>query len=169
MRGILVSLIGAAALAFAASTASANPPERRPDTKVEFPAIKDWNSLHISMSRTPCFGACPIYDVDIASDGTVHFNGIRFTAVTGAQTATIPRETVKALFERFRQAEFFWLFDQYTAQVTDLPSCILTLSFDGKTMRVRDYAGEMAGMPAVVRDLERAVDEAAQTDRWVRK
>ena len=51
--------------------------------------------------------------------------------------------------------------------MTDLPSCILTLSFDRAQKRVRDYAGEMVGMPAAVRDLEHAVDEAAQTDRWV--
>ena len=49
-----------------------------------------------------------------------------------------------------------------------MPSCELTLSFDGKEKRVLDYAGEMVGMPAAVRDLEHAVDEAAQTERWVR-
>src|SRR5262249_52278642 len=105
--------------ALLALPALANPPERRPEAKIAFPEINDWSSLHISVSRTACFGTCPIYDVDIAGDGAVHFNGIRFTAVTGAQTATISRDAVKTLFDRFRAAEFFWLFPEYRAQVTD--------------------------------------------------
>jgi hypothetical protein len=142
-------------------------PERRPEQRVEFPQLQGWSSLHISMSRTACFGACPIYDVDISGDGTVHFNGIRFTAVIGERTAKIPRQRVEALFDKFRRAQFFWLNDSYASAATDLPSCVLTLSFDGAQKRVRDYGGEMVGMPAVVRDLQHAVDEAAQTDRWV--
>ncbi|MBI1213156.1 MAG: hypothetical protein GC190_16955 [Alphaproteobacteria bacterium] len=151
-----------------AATAEPEAPENRPPVKVEFPSTRDWHSLHITMSRTACFGMCPIYHVDIAGDGTVRFEGVRFTAVTGPQQATIARDAVEALFNKFRAANFFWLYREYTAQVTDLPSCILKISFDGKEMTVQDYGGDMVGMPAVVRELERAVDLTAQTDRWVR-
>ena len=99
MNKMLYALM--AALLLTASPASANPPERRPEPKVEFPQIKDWSSLHISISRTACYGTCPIYTVDIGGDGTVRFNGVGFTAVAGEQTAKIPRETAKALFEKF--------------------------------------------------------------------
>jgi len=165
---VLSALIAVLTILAATMPASAGQSELRPPVKVEFPQIKDWNSLHITMSRTACFGTCPIYDVDIAGDGTVHFNGVHFTSTTGAQTASISRDAVTALFDKFRRADFFWLYPEYAAQVTDLPSCILKLTFDGKEMTVRDYAGEMVGMPAAVRELELAVDQTAQTERWVR-
>ena len=147
--------------------ALADPTERRPEPKIEFPAIKDWNSLRITMARTVCFGTCPSYRVEIHGDGTVLYRGDNFTAVKGERRGTISPGAVKSLFKKFRRAEFFWLFDRYTASVTDLPSCELTLSFDGHDKAVLDYAGQMVGMPAVVRDLEQAVDETAGTNRWV--
>ena len=105
MNKMLSALI--VVLLLTATPALANPPERRPEPKVEFPQIKDWSSLHISMSRIACYGTCPIYTVDIGGDGTVRFNGVRFTTVVGEQTANIPPEAARALFEKFRQAQFF--------------------------------------------------------------
>ena len=156
---VLVLLLGAPALGA--------PQERRPDIKVEFPEIKDWSSLRITLSRTVCFGTCPSYRVEIRGDGTILYRGDNFAAVKGERTARIAPAAVKALFEKFRRADFFWLFDTYTASVTDMPSYELTLSFDSHDKSVRDYAGQMVGMPAVVRDLEQAVDDTAQTKRWV--
>jgi len=158
---ILALIFGIAAPALSASQ------ERRPPTKIEFPEIKDWNSLRITLDRTVCFGTCPSYRVEIRGDGTILYHGDNFTAVKGDRAATISRDAVKALFEKLRQAEFFWLFDTYNASVTDMPSAEVTLSFDDKEKRVHDYAGQMVGMPAVVRDLEQAIDDTAQTKRWV--
>jgi hypothetical protein len=53
--------------------------------------------------------------------------------------------------------------------VTDLPTYKVTLSFDGRTKRVVDYAGQMVGLPKVVADLEDAIDKTAGTEKWTRK
>jgi len=37
----------------------------------------------ISFETGPCFGACPVYRVNVSSDGAGSFEGIRFTAVAG--------------------------------------------------------------------------------------
>jgi hypothetical protein len=139
----------------------------RPAQQVAFPAIKEWSSLRITLTRTMCFGTCPAYTVTIAGDGTVTWTGERFVKVQGAATAHIAPGKVRELFERFRKAEYFWLLDSYNSAVTDLPSQITTIVFDGRRKSVHDYAGQMIGMPDVVSELERQIDDTANTARWI--
>jgi len=139
----------------------------RPLRHVPFPRIKDWSSLRISLMRTMCFGTCPAYTVTIAGDGTVTWAGGRFVKVQGAATGHIAPEKVHALFERFQKAEYFWLLDDYNAAITDFPAQVTAISFDNNSKSVRDYAGQMIGMPEAVGELERAIDDAANTARWI--
>jgi hypothetical protein len=139
----------------------------RPARHVDFPAIKDWSSLRITLRRTMCFGTCPAYTVIIAGDGTVTWHGEKFVKVRGDATAHIAPEKVHALFERFRKAEYFWLLDRYRSAITDFPSETTTIAFDDRRKSVDDYAGQMIGMPDVVWQIERAIDETANTDRWI--
>jgi hypothetical protein len=45
---------------------------------------------------------------------------------------------------------------------------ITSISIDGRTKRVEDYAGAGEGMPAVISDLEKEVDKFARTERWIK-
>lgn len=130
--------------------------------------VNDWNSLQITLERGVCFGACPDYTVTVHGDGRVVFEGRRFVAKEGRQEATISRNAVRALYAKFRAADFYALKDEYRAQVTDLPTYVVTLSVDGRTKRVLDYGGEMMGMPKPVTELQDAIDETAGTRQWVK-
>ncbi|HEX4534465.1 MAG TPA: DUF6438 domain-containing protein [Rhizomicrobium sp.] len=140
----------------------------RPAKHVAFPSIKDWSTLRITLQRSPCFGRCPTYKVEIRGDGSVIYNGGSFVAVTGERTAKIPQEKVRELYELFRKADYFWLNDSYGAAVTDLPTFTTSISYDGHSKSVRDYGGRMIGMPEIVGELELAVDDAADTTRWTK-
>jgi hypothetical protein len=131
-------------------------------------AVRDWNTLQITLERGVCFGACPDYTVTIHGDGRVVYEGRRFVAQTGKREATVPRDAVRALLRKFRQADFFSLRDNYHAQVTDLPTYRVTLAHDGRRKSVSDYGGEMMGMPKAVTELEQAIDETANTRQWVK-
>ena len=37
------------------------PPEMKPGPHVDFPEVKNWKSLVMSLERTGCFGSCPSY------------------------------------------------------------------------------------------------------------
>jgi hypothetical protein len=139
----------------------------RPARHVDFPEIKDRSSLRITLQRTMCFGSCPAYTVTIAGDGTVTWHGEQYVKVQGNATAHIAPEKVRALFERFRKADYFWLLDGYASTVTDLPSESTTIAFDGSKKTVIDYAGQMIGMPEAVWEIERAIDETANTEQWI--
>ena len=85
----------------------------------------------------------------------------------GDRTAQIAPEKVRALFEAFREVEFFWLFDKYAAEATHVPLLTTTLAFDGHTKTVIDYAGNWAGMPQVVHELRCVIDQTANTAQWI--
>ena len=139
----------------------------RPLQHIAFPAIHDWRSLKITLTRTMCFGACPSYSVDIAGDGTVAWHGGSNVAVIGDRTAMLPTKDVTALYAAFRRAQFFWLYDDYRAQITDLPTYTVTISYDGHSKAVADYAGTAIGMPHAVVDLGLLIDKTANTAQWI--
>ena len=51
----------------------------------------------IRYSSSPCFGACPIYSVEISPSGAVHFDGKQYTKVTGTQDLTVSPSVYKKL------------------------------------------------------------------------
>lgn len=145
----------------------------------------DRAKLKISLQRTACFGACPDYLVTIDGDGNVVFetapavevddakvhqmmasdSGVLFP---GRHVDRIDQKAVDDLVEQFRKAQFFELKDEYSFPVTDNPTYILTLDTGNGVKRLIDYVGEKAGMPRSITGLEKAVDRAAGTARWVR-
>ncbi len=76
----------------------------------------------ITLERGACFGACPVYTVNILEDGTVIYEGERFVAVTGQQISEIPVETVAAMVAAFKDAGYFDWNEAYETQtISDLP------------------------------------------------
>lgn len=142
------------------------PPEKKPATQAAFPVIHDWSSLNIRMQRLGCTLPCPSYSVEISGNGSVTFIGGISVAVPGRHQSQISHDALAQLLDRFRGANFLALDDEYRFKAPDLPTTILTLSFDGVNKSVTDYAGEQIGMPQAVRDLEDSIDEAARTAVW---
>ena len=176
MRRLLAALAISMAALTAIPAGAAGPPDAlmgkparaRPPHRVAFPRIHDWSTLEISLARTMCFGACPSYHVEIAGDGSVTWRGERNVATIGEAHGTIPLKDVHALYRAFRRADFFWLYDSYTAPITDLPTYTVEISYDGHNKAVADYAGRSVAMPRAVSDLERLIDKTANTERWIK-
>jgi hypothetical protein len=51
----------------------------------------------IRYSTSPCFGACPIYSVEITPAGEVQFDGKQYTKVTGTQELKVDPSVYKKL------------------------------------------------------------------------
>ena len=134
--------------------------------QVPFPEVKDWSSVRITLDRDLCGPVCPAYAVELHGDGTVVFQ--ERNCETGFnRPERISQAAVEALLAKFRAANFLSLRDQYVrGDAFDFPTVTLSLSYDGVSKTVIDYAGELKGMPLVVRDLQNAIDETAQTARW---
>ena len=126
----------------------------------------------ISLQRTSCFGPCPVYTVKIDARGSVTYEGEKFVRVVGRQIARVDRSVVARLLTHAERIHFFDMRNAYrsidnpdgsTTTVTDLPTKIVTITSNRRTKRVEDYVGA----PATLEEFERAIDEAAGSNRWV--
>jgi Domain of unknown function (DUF6438) len=131
------------------------------------------DDLVITLERTRCFGACPVYTVSIDAKGNVVYEGRRFVQVQGRVTDRIPVSRVAALLATAERIGFFELRDQYRTKknpdgsetiVTDLPTTFVTITSGGRSKRIEDYFGA----PDSLKELERQIDDAAGTKRWIR-
>jgi len=148
------------------------PQERWESAHVALPEAPYMRSVNISLERTGCLGSCPSYKVTLSGDGDITFvapdRPYAFVTVPGIHHARVSSDTMRELWNSFRRADFLSAQNDYTCNWTDMPSQTLTLTFGKVTKQVHDYGGLVVGLPEAIGHLEAAVDEAADTARWVR-
>ncbi|HWW15096.1 MAG TPA: DUF6438 domain-containing protein [Candidatus Dormibacteraeota bacterium] len=126
----------------------------------------------ITLERTTCFGTCPAYKLTIHGDGSLVYEGRKFVRVDGSRTATIDKAAVADLVQAFTDAGYFEFKDHYNSiqnpdgtqtMVSDLPTTYTSLALHGRHKVVEDYIGA----PKELRDLEKKIDEATNSRRWI--
>lgn len=142
------------------------PAERLPVHHVTPPALRRNSQIAISLERTGCFGSCPSYSVTVNSQKIV-FTGNSFVVATGNHAAKADPARVRALAAKFISADFYSMDPVYRAGVTDCATFVVGIVIDGHGWKVEDYMGDWVGMPEVIHELEDAVDELADSQRWI--
>jgi hypothetical protein len=145
------------------------PVDELAEVHVPFPEIHDWNSLRITLSRSVCYGTCPAYEIEIHGDGTAFYDGRAYVGTTGKKKAKISHASLVKLVAAFRKVDYFSLAAGYASGVTDMPTFVTSISFDGVSKSVLDYVGREAGMPPGVSDVEVAIDRLLGAYRWVER
>jgi ankyrin repeat protein len=147
------------------------PPEQWAAQRIPVPKIKDWASLRMTLFRGMCFpNSCPSYSVEVRGDGAVTYHGETVVFIGGEHRGWISREQVEQLVAKFRQADFFSLRDEYRVSgIYHGPTATTSIEFDGLKKQVKHAAGLWVGMPGVVSELEKAFDELAGTEKWIRE
>jgi hypothetical protein len=130
---------------------------------IPMPTAEELKDLLITLRRSQCFGTCPDYTLTITGDGTVTFDG-RYYTKAGTATVTIDQEKVIELIREVQKADFFNLSDDYSANVTDIPTYFVSVGLGGKSKQVRDYG---AGPPRL-RILENRIDQIVNSAQWIR-
>jgi Domain of unknown function (DUF6438)/Ankyrin repeats (3 copies)/Ankyrin repeat len=136
-------------------------PEVRPETRVPFPTISNWNSLQITLSRN-----IPNYVLEVRGDGTVIYQGGADAAVGGRHEAQIPQEAVRELFEAFRAADYFSTLDEYQITAWHFGIYRTSIAFDGHRKSVLNHLGIGAGIPTSVAELENTIDRLTGSRKW---
>ena len=126
----------------------------------------------ITLERTSCYGACPVYKITISGDGRVEYEGRSFVRVVGKREAKIDPAAVKKLIQQFEAIHYFELQDKYETiknpdgtetMISDMPTTLTSLSLNGKSKKIEAYYG----VPDELEELERMIDEVAGSKRWV--
>jgi hypothetical protein len=129
----------------------------------------DLNNVNITMFRGACFGACPIYYLEIHGDGQVIYRGYEYVNVTGEQTSTIPVDSVRELVNQFNNSGYFNLKDRYDqVDRTDQATVVTSINVDGKSKSVYDYLGtHLLSELLKLRQLESMIDQVTNSSQWV--
>lgn len=141
------------------------PPERPPARHVPFPDTEG-QAVSITLERAGNYDPYGIYSVTLDSDGEVDFCGLGHVKARGPHQARISRASFEALVQEFREADFFSLDDHYVSNTAESEDIHLRVRIGDQEKMVMDSGGREVGMPAVIRSLQKAVDEAAETSRW---
>ena len=116
----------------------------------------------INMEKTPCFGACPTFTFEINGKGEATYKGDANVDKLGNYTKVFTADETNKIFQTFVDADFWSFQDEYTGNVTDLPTTFLQFKHDGNDKRIRMYYD----VPQELRDLEAQVDTLANSDGW---
>ncbi|MFB6258296.1 MAG: DUF6438 domain-containing protein [Flavobacteriales bacterium] len=115
-------------------------------------------------SRTPCYGKCPVYTLRVDKDGKARLKVKRFLEPgKGRYTGTFDQKSIRRIKEKAQKIDFFNLEKVYdNKDVTDLPSRITELSFDGKEHRVKNRYGG----PDKLEKLEKLIQKTVKQTEW---
>jgi Domain of unknown function (DUF6438) len=129
----------------------------------------DSNSVNITMSRGPCRGLCPVYDIEIDGIGNVLYRGYEHVNITGERKSNIAPEKVNELIKQFYNSGYFDLEDRYDqVEITDQPTVETSIFFNGTFKAVYDYLGTPL-LPELqkLRHLEKMIDDVTNSSQWV--
>lgn len=141
-------------------------PGEAPPTPVSKLGVKNWGSLQMRLDRGICYGICPSYVVEIRGDGSVRYCGLMHVRESGERARRISADEVRAIADRFADANFLRLASEYVDGPTDGAMYSVSISFDGSKKTVLHYSGSATGN-ALLGPLEEALDRAANTAEWI--
>lgn len=116
----------------------------------------------IILEKTPCFGTCEAYKMQIFANGLVKFNGLSNHRMIGNYVSHIKKDDLTVLINEFRDAQFFNFKDEYTSNDSDLPTIYLSFRDQGQEKTVKDYYKA----PSQLKDLEKKVEQLVTTLKW---
>jgi len=103
------------------------------------------SDFYFKMEKTPCYGTCPIYQVEVFANGRTRLNGKRFLQWIGTHETVLAPDSLFWLYSLLENANLFQYEDRYdNPGITDVPSTIITYSGNGKkkTIFMRSYVPE---------------------------
>jgi hypothetical protein len=113
----------------------------------------------IKLKRTPCYGSCPVYEVEILANGTVNYNGEMFVEMDGAHSWKIEPENIELLNQLICKYDYFNIQKLNTyKRMTCIPSCITTIELqDGIKRTIENDYGERK-YPRLLETFENRID-----------
>ena len=124
------------------------------------------HSPHISeitLSRTECYGTCPVYDLVLRSDGTATYHGGPHSRLEGDWTGTFSKNDFAELVHLAELIGYSSFAAVYERPVTDSPWAITSVVRAGQRKRVRNYASTG---PLALSAFEAAIDVVSARAEW---
>lgn len=138
-------------IVFISTLVSCKPQEKKTTTTN---AVED-TTLFLKMQRTPCYGKCPNYVVEIFNNGKVSYLGKMFVDYVGQHEANLSKSELDLIKTKINEINFFELKDKYDSPATDLPSTIFEVTLNKQSKKITNRHNG----PPELKDLEKLVEE----------
>jgi hypothetical protein len=89
----------------------------------------------LTFERTPCFGTCPAYTMQVYADGRVTYEGRSHVPLMGKQNLKLSAAVVAEMLRQAKEARFEAFATQYKSGVTDMPSTIVAIRQPDGTLK----------------------------------
>ena len=116
----------------------------------------------VEMTKSPCYGRCPVFTLVIYERGIASYEGKRNTPRLGLYVKKLDKETYDKLLSTFKKANV-WQYDNiYRGMYPDAPTVSMSYHEEGdvKTIVGKD------GRPYTLLELEAMLDDIANSDGW---
>ena len=122
-------------------------------------------NLQVSLHRSPCFGYCPTFKIEVFTDGTARYNGYAHVTRLGSYTAKADAAFMKRVADKALSIKYLSLLDKYPVgdiAIADLPTVTtyIRIGKDGK--RVIDNHDP----PKELREFEQWLEAEFETLSW---
>lgn len=112
------------------------------------------DSLFLYLERTPCFGTCKAYRIDLYRSGYATFDGRGHVEKMGLHSARIGADTLSTLLNLAEQYGFHGFESKYDAEVTDIASTLLRIAANGRDKQVLARVGQPQAFKKLVSEIE---------------
>lgn len=112
------------------------------------------DSLFLYLERTPCFGQCKSYRIDLYRSGYATYEGRGHMEKMGKHHARVGADTLMAILNLAEELGFFKLEAKYDGPVTDLPSTYLHIVANGADHKVLARVGTPPAFKKLVGEIE---------------
>ncbi len=112
------------------------------------------DSLLFKLERTPCFGRCPTFSISVFTGGYVEYQGDRNVEKIGFYKSKMSAKEIEKLQLMVNELDIYKLKDIYDANMTDIPSTIITYQYQDNAKVVVDRANS----PEKLRLFEKEVE-----------
>lgn len=109
-------------------------------SKLNFKENENENFDKVIISKSPCFGRCPINDIEINENGEIYYYGAHYNSKNGYFKSKINSDEFNEFEESLKKANFLNLKDNYSANWTDDQEVNVTFVKDNKILKsINDY------------------------------
>lgn len=113
----------------------------RTDALASAPEAAVPSDFELFITRTGCFGQCPVYELYVDSSGLVRYQGHNNVSHVGRYQKQLSQRQMQALVVAIEEADFFAFAGTYDDGATDLPTVITEVEMKGKRHKVINRSG----------------------------
>lgn len=165
-KSLLAVLVLAVSLAACHRKSTEVVQETKPETvkpKVDPPAAepKEEATLFAAYQKTACFGTCPVYQVQIFSDGKATWYGRMNVERKGWYEAQLDESVLRRILNKANEVLFFSFENEYPIghKVADLPTTIMYLQVGDMEKTIKDTHEAPAKLQEYEKFMENLIEE----------